>query len=171
MYSDAKESGKLDEISKDMDYILNLIDSNRQLELFFHSPIIDPHKKRAIIKEIFTGRVSTLMLDFLLLLAEMKRENIIKDIIHDYIDYKNEKDGVVDVSVTSAFELSNEEKENLKQKIDSYTNLKSKPTFNVDKSIIGGFVVNIKDTILDASIKRQLEILRKQFKEGDIALN
>ena len=77
----------------------------------------------------------------------------------------------MNVSVKSAVALSEEEKKSLGNKIDSYTGKKSDMTYEVDKSIIGGFVANINDTILDASIKRQLEMLRDKFRSGDFSLN
>jgi len=67
--------------------------------------------------------------------------------------------------------LNENEKANMKSKIESYTKLKGELTFELDKSIIGGFVAKIDDTILDASIKRQLEILKDKFKQGDFVLN
>ena len=48
---------------------------------------------------------------------------------------------------------------------------KSDMHFDIDKDIIGGFVAKINDTILDASIKRQLERLKNKFREGDYNLN
>ncbi|MEO8446976.1 MAG: F0F1 ATP synthase subunit delta, partial [bacterium] len=59
----------------------------------------------------------------------------------------------------------------MKEKIDAYTHLKSDMTFEIDKSIIGGFIAKINDTVLDASIKRQLERLKVKFREGNFILN
>lgn len=171
LYDEAKSIGELDKITGDVELVIDAIESNRQLELFFGSPIIDQVKKTAITKEIFEGKVSKLMLNFMLLLIERQRDGHIVEILKDYQNLKNEKDGIVTVDITSAIELTDEEKKHLKDKIDSYTKLNSKPTFKVEPGLIGGFKVKIRDVILDASIRHQLEILRKRFKEGDIALN
>jgi F-type H+-transporting ATPase subunit delta len=171
LYEEAKSISELDKVAGDVDSVINIVDENRQLELFFGSPIIDQQKKTAITREIFEGKISKTMLNFILLLIERHRDGQILEILKDFQDLKNEKDGIVAVDVTSAVELTDEEKKLVKEKIDNYTKLNSKPTFKVQPDIIGGFVVKIKDVILDASIRHQLEILRKRFKEGSIALN
>jgi F-type H+-transporting ATPase subunit delta len=171
LYEEAKSLGDLDTISGDVDSVVDIIESNRELALFFGSPIIDQVKKTAITKEIFEGKISKLMLNFILLLIERHRDGGVVDILKDFRELKNEKDGIVTVDVTSAVELTDDEKNQIKNKIDSYTKLNSKPTFKVEPDLVGGFIVKIKDVVLDASIRHQLEILRKRFKEGDIALN
>ena len=171
LYEEAKQKGELDKVSGDVDGVIDVITSSRDLELFFKSPIIDQKKKEAIVKEIFEGKVAKLTMNFMLLLIQRHRDAHILEILHDYQQLKNEKDGIVSVDVTSAVELTDDEKKQMKEKIDSYTKLNSKLSFKVDPNLIGGFIVKIKDVILDASIRRQLEILRKRFKEGDIALN
>lgn len=92
-------------------------------------------------------------------------------LFEDFINLRKEKEGIVDVLVKTSVPLNDEEKKNMNQKIDSYTKLKGNMTYEIDKSIIGGFVAKINDTILDASIKRQLQRLKDKFKEGDFSLN
>ena len=171
LYEEAKSKGEVDKIADDTDMVLKTIADSRDLELFFKSPIIDKVKKTAIIKELFGGKVEQTMLNFMLLLVERRRGDLIVEILNDFLELKNEKEGIVTVYVTSAVELTDDEKKQVKEKIDSYTKLKIKPSFAVEPDMIGGFKVKIKDVILDASIRHQLEILRKRFKQGDIALN
>ena len=171
MYDEAKSRGEVDQLSEDVEMVLRTIKANRDLELFFESPIIDKAKKTIVVKEIFEGKVSKLMLNLMLLLIQRQRDEHIVDILTNFMELKDEKDGIIPVNVTSAIELTDDEKNQIKDKIDSYTRMKSRPTFTVDPDLVGGFVVKIKDVILDASIRHQLEILRKRFKQGDIALN
>lgn len=171
LFEEATNRKEIDAVSDDRKLILDTLKSSRELELFFKSPIIDKIKKRKVVESIFSGKVSKLMLNFLYLLIEKQRESQIVEILDNFNYWKNEKEGIIEVQVTTAVALNDDERKRIKATIDSYTHLKSEPHFTVDKSIIGGFVVKVKDTILDASIKRQLEILKKKFKEGDIALN
>ena len=171
LYEEAKSKGEVNNVAEDADMILKTIADSRDLELFFKSPIIDKVKKTSVIKEIFGGKVQQVMLNFMLLLVERQRGEHIVEILNDFLELKNEKEGVISVYVTSAVELSDDEKKQVKEKIDSYTKLNTKPSFTVEPNMIGGFKVKIKDVILDASIRHQLEVLRKRFKQGDIALN
>jgi len=171
LYEVAEEKGILPETAKDVEMMLNMITSNKDLELFFHSPIVSKSKKLSLIKEIFSDSVSQLTMDFMKLLITRRREFLLKGIFQDFINLKKEKDGIVDVEVKTSVPLSDEEKLKMKQKIDSFTKLKSNLSYQIDSSIIGGFVAKINDTILDASIKRQLERLKEKFKHGDYILN
>ncbi|MEO6696212.1 MAG: ATP synthase F1 subunit delta [Ignavibacteria bacterium] len=167
----AEEKGKLEEVTKDVTFAINLIKSNHDLELFFNSPVIPKNKKLEVVKNIFGSNVSELTMNFMNLLIERRRGALTREILEDFIKLKKEKEGIVDVTVKTSVDLNDKEKANMKSKIEAYTKLKAELTFEIDKSIIGGFVAKIDDTILDASIKRQLEILKEKFKQGDFVLN
>lgn len=171
LYGTAEEKGKLKEVTKDIYDALAIIKSSKELELFLQSPIVSKKKKEAVINEVFGPRMTELTLAFMHLLASRGREAIAGDIFEDFTNLVKEKEGIVDVHVKTAVNLSDEEKANMKQKIDSYTKLRSDMHFEIDKDIIGGFVAKINDTVLDASIKRQLERLRENFHHGNLNMN
>lgn len=171
LYGVAEEKAKLGEVTKDINFAINLIKDNHELELFFDSPVIPKNKKLEVVKNIFGNKLSILTMNFMNLLIERRRGALTREIFEDFIKLKKEREGIVDVKVKTSVELNDNEKANMKSKIESYTKLKGELTFEIDKSIIGGFVAKIDDTILDASIKRQLEILKNKFKQGDFVLN
>ncbi|HMS66290.1 MAG TPA: ATP synthase F1 subunit delta [Ignavibacteria bacterium] len=171
LYDTAKEKGQLKEVTKDINFAIDLITSNRDLEMFFSSPVIPKQKKLDVVKNIFGGKVSDLCLDFMNLLFEKRRGDLTLEVFKDFIRLNKDREGIVDVFIKTSIELSDAEKANMKAKIDSYTKRNSILNFEIDKSIIGGFVAKIDDTILDASIKRQLEMLKNKFIKGDFVLN
>ena len=171
LYGAAKDGNVLPDVEKDVKMILGSLQDSRELMLFFSNPVISSEKKIAIIKELFEGKVSKLTLDYLLILVERKRENIITDLLKDFVQLKNDNDGIVDAVVETTVEMDDKEKAKLNKKIEDYLKLKVHPTYQINKDLIGGFRVKYKDTIIDASIKRQLEMLKDRFKEGDIVLN
>lgn len=171
LYDAASEKGQLDALTNDFVKSLELINTNKDLELFFESPVVSRMKKTAVVKDIFGGKVSDLTMTFLNLLISRGRESLTKDIFEDFINLKKEKEGIVDVTVKTSVGLSDDEKKNMKEKIESFTKKKSNMNFEIDKDIIGGFVAKINDTVLDASLKRQLEKLKVKFREGDFVLN
>ncbi|CUS89612.1 ATP synthase, F1 delta subunit, partial [Candidatus Kryptonium thompsonii] len=81
----AEELKKLDRITQDVQLIDSMIRSSRDLQLFLKSPIIREDKKREIIQEIFAdSRVDPIVLKFILLLVEKKREDLLHDIVKVY---------------------------------------------------------------------------------------
>lgn len=168
LYGLAEEKGMLDRVSGDITNCLNMIKSSRALALFFHSPAIPKSKKLIAANEIFKGKISDLTLNFIKLLIQRGRAELTNGIFEDFISLKKEKDGILDVKITTSIDLSSDEKSAMKKKIDEYTKKNGILDFEKDKNIIGGFVARIGDTILDGSIKRQLELLREKFKQGEM---
>lgn len=171
LYSIAEEKSKINEIAADFTKVLEMMKMNRELEVFFQSPAIGKSKKLSIVKELFEGKLDQLSLNFMQLLITRGREALTQDVMSDFLNLKKEKDGIIDVRVTTTVELTQDEKNAMTRKLDEYTGKKSETTYKTDKSIIGGFVANFGDTILDASIKRQLELLREKFRTGEFQAN
>lgn len=171
LYEDALLQKNVDKVSDDAHFILNTLKDSKDLRIFFKSPVIDSEKKQKVVRSVFEGKIQNNTLNFIMILIQRGREMLIKSMFEDFIIFKDEKNGFINVDITTAVDITDDEKKNLKTKIDEYTGLKTIPNFSIDNKLIGGFVVKIKDTILDASIKRQLELLKKRFKEGEIILN
>jgi F-type H+-transporting ATPase subunit delta len=75
------------------------------------------------------------------------------------------------VDVKTAFEFSDDQKKSLQKKIEEILNKKARLSFKVEPELIGGFVAKVDDTLYDASLKHQIEILKKQFLKGSSLLN
>jgi len=171
LYGVAEEQKKLDEVFKDANFIISLLNESRDLTLFFSSPIINKNKKHEIVKQILGDSISELSLKFIQLLVTRKRDDLLKGIFEDYLALRNKRLGIVNVTVKTAVELEGKEKETMQKKIEDLLKLKVNPEYKIDKDLIGGFQIAYEDTVLDASIRSQLEKLKKKFKTGDVVLN
>ena len=171
LYNAVEKINKVNEVAQESKRILQLLKSSNDLMLFFTSPIIREDKKIKIVEELFKGKVTNITFDFMKLLILRKREPLISYIFEDFLELKNEKDGITDIKVKSAEKLGEAEEKKLKKRIEEYSKLKCIPSYELDEDLIGGFTVQVKDTILDASIQRQLQLLRSKFKEGSTNFN
>lgn len=171
LYEIAKERKLTNAIKKDFISIKATINSSKDFKLFLKSPIINSGKKRAIFREIFLRKLNDLTLNFFDILTEKNRENILFDIAQDFLHLLNEKEGILEVSVRIAIELTQDEKKNLANKLRDFSGKQIDANYHVDPIIKGGFVARIDDTIIDASIKRQLELLYDRFQKGDFINN
>ncbi|HSR17000.1 MAG TPA: F0F1 ATP synthase subunit delta, partial [Ignavibacteriaceae bacterium] len=70
--------------------------------------------------------------------------------------------------IKTAYEFNDEQKKRLKEKLESLLNKKVGFSFEIDKSLVGGFIAQVNDTVYDASLKHQLDLLRTQLLEGGI---
>ena len=160
---DMKVTGK---VKHDFADILRSIAGSRELTNFLLTPVISAEKKAAVIKALFEGKVDGLTLKFMEFLCEKNRIDLLTDIADDFVSLVNEKQGIVPAKIKTAIELSDSEKKALSDKLKTFTGKEINASYVVDPSIKGGFIASIDDRIIDASITRQLELLREKFAGG-----
>jgi F-type H+-transporting ATPase subunit delta len=171
LFEISEEKFSTEKVKNDVFMLKKAIEGSRELKTFLRSPVINTRKKKNVLEQLFGDKVNELTLKFILLLADKGRENYIYDISVDFLNLVNEKMGIVVANIRTAIELTEKEKKNLESKLREYTGKQVTANFSIDKSIKGGFVAQVHDTIIDASIKRQLELLYEQFKQGSFSGN
>ena len=163
----AAESAKaIDRVAADCATIGGTIRASRELRLMLASPLVPPARKKSVFHALFEATISPLTLGFLDLMTAKSREAHLGDIMDEFGALRDEKLGIVSVDVTSAIEFTPAEEIGLARALEGYTRKKVRVRVTLDKAIKGGLVVRIGDTVLDASIRRQLEILRERFRAG-----
>ena len=158
--------GTSEVIQKDFAYIIKTIKSSRELASLFKSPIIQNWKKKKILQEIFETSISKLTFDFLMLVTDKHREKLIYSIIQQFDNLYNIKNNRIIVKITSANEIDELLKVKILQKVQVLLNKVVLPEFSVVPSLQGGIQIQVEDWVFDASIARQLEMLRKNLIEG-----
>jgi len=171
LYDIGLEKNALDTLKDDFACIGRSISASSDLRLFLSTPLINERKKETTIKALFDGKVSDISLLFLQILCRKSRENFLFDICEDFVDLLNEKRGIISAKIKTAIEMTGDERKALAEKLEQYSGKKIEASFSVDADIKGGFIAQINDTIIDASIKRQLELLYEQFKAGSFQSN
>ena len=107
-------------------------------------------------------------MSFLALLTEKQRERSMLEVIQQYMALRDEKYGIINVDVASAVEITPQQEKSLSETLEQHTKKKVRIRMALDKALKGGLVVKVGDTVLDASIKRQLELMREQFAHGHV---
>jgi len=102
--------------------------------------------------------------NFVRVLAENKRLQLLPEIRIQFEALKNERESVAEVDVQSAFELTKEQVADLTRRLEKKTGRKVKATVRVDKELIGGIKVVIGDKVLDGSARAQLGALETALK-------
>ena len=159
----AEEKNSVDAVSSDMDLVFQTLSSSKELKSVLKSPIIKEQQKLDILSDIFSEKVSSVSFNFIKFIVDKNREDILHSIVRSYIKLRDRKMGFINVEVTSAVDFSDEQVQKLKAKIEEITGKTARFSFKINESVIGGFVVKVDDTIFDASVKRQLELLKNKF--------
>lgn len=156
---------------EDANFILDAFNKNPQLRRALESPIVRANIKASIFTEIFKNKISEDSLQFVEFVISKNRVDLLFSILTRFLELCDEYNGIAAVEVKTAVELNTDQKEKLENKLQSITDKSLRTNYSVDSNVIGGFVAKIKDTVYDASLKHQLELMRKEFLRFGSSLN
>lgn len=162
------ENDSFPSIVQEVEFIILTFETNPELKRIFENPIIKGEKKYLIFQEIFGKRISAEVLDFIKFLSQKNREELIYLILKKFIELKDDRLGLAKVDVITPIDLSQQQIEKLRLILEKMLEKKIIISSKEDKSLIGGFVAKIGDLIIDASLKNQLELLKKKFRQATI---
>lgn len=161
LLSAAEEGSFLDQIVNELELIRETLENSRDLVHALRSPLVKGDKKIHILEEIFRDSIGEKMFLFLKLIARKKRAGLLPEIINEFQILLDEKRGIINIDVTSAATLSDEQVNRLVDRLGVYTGKKIRAKMSINEELIGGVSVKIGDTIFDGSISHQLQLLRK----------
>jgi F-type H+-transporting ATPase subunit delta len=167
----AESEKSFEQVARDVDFTLNTFRDSKDLRNVITSPIISTEKKLKVIDTIFGDKISSTGLKFLKFIILKNREEVFGDILKRFAEIRDEEFGILRVEVTTAYDMPPEQKKELEAKLSDYSGKKIEAVYKKDENIIGGFLVKMKDTVIDASVKNQLEILRKSLREEKVNFN
>ena len=162
----AEEMKQLDGISNDLEALERLTKESREFRLFLKSPVVNKLKKKTVIIEILQYKINELTMKFVLLLASKDREGLLPEIIQQFYKLRDQRLGILNVTARTAVAFQPEQERQLVRQLERATKKKIQMKYIVETSLKGGFAIQYDDTIWDASVRHQLEILRGKFAEG-----
>jgi len=125
--------------------------------LFCKVQLLDKKKKRNYFQIFFSEFIAPLTLKFLNLLLRKSRIVIFHDIVKAYEEFYNEANDILNVTITTAQPFNDSLLQKLESKINNFFPSKSLQfNENIDKEILGGFVVNFYDYMIDKSLRTRL---------------
>lgn len=165
-----QELNIFDKAAEDIELVYNTLNESKELRVALASPVISEDQKKKILDAVFGDKISKETKNFLVFIVSKNREDILFDIAKRFLELRDEKKEIVNVVVTTAVELDADEKKLFEERLEKYTGKKVRMSYLIDDKIIGGFLVKIKDELLDASVVHQLELLKKRLVKEDQTL-
>ncbi|MGM9994526.1 MAG: ATP synthase F1 subunit delta [Candidatus Avigastranaerophilus sp.] len=162
----ALESGLLDKIYNDLIFIQQTISSNPQLKMFLLNPVISKEDKKDVISKIFSVHTDKIAYDFLYLLADNGRIDILNEVLNQFTKKYNEENNIIKPQIISAVELNEIQKDKLKEKLEKKLSKKVVPEYLINADIIGGLIVEIDDKTIDCSLKTKFYNMKQQLTKG-----
>ena len=162
------ERNELDTVYNDMLFLQTVCKSSRDFVSLLKSPVIAADKKEKVLDAITNGKVSNLTASFNKLLITKSREAFLPEIVDAFIQQYKKYKNIYIVKLTTAMPASEELKKNIVDKIKSTTAMQNiELNEEVRADIIGGFILEVGDQLVDASIAFDLANVKKQFQNND----
>jgi ATP synthase F1 delta subunit len=165
LFEVASEHGKLDELRDQLTQFADALEEHRELQVFFFSPYFSSVEKQDALGRVLL-EADELLINFLKLLIENHRMPIIFRVRREFERLWEEENKMLPVEITSAIGLDELTTKSLGDRIGERTGRKVALTARVEPDILGGIILRVGNSILDASIRNRLEQLRKQVAQG-----
>jgi F-type H+-transporting ATPase subunit delta len=165
LFEVATEHDITDEIREELGQFADALDSDHDLAVFFFSPYFSTQEKKDGLGKLLDGASDTLV-NFLELLIEKHRMPAIFRIRRHYDSLWESANKILPVQIATAIALDEGVAKQLGEQIEQTTGQRIELTQRVDPEILGGIVLRVGNSILDASIRNRLENLRKAVARG-----
>ena len=160
----ALEQKAADRVKQDLAAFVEAFTSAADLRTFLENPAADRVTKQKVVETLASKmELAPAVRNFVLVLVEHRRTEMLSEIQQAFHGELNRRLGIAQAEVTSARELTPEERQRLTAALERRTGLKMETHFHTDQALLGGLVVRIGSTVYDGSVREQLARLRTQL--------
>lgn len=161
----ALEQGQLDGTYNDVERINSTLHGSKELSAMLRSPVVPSEKKLSIIKAVFDGVASPMILNFFELMSRRGREQDLPAVMAEFKRQYLERQGIVQGTAVSPVELSDRERQAMQDQAEALSGKRVQLSYTVDPDLIGGYLLRVGDRQIDQSVRSQLERMRLTLKD------
>jgi F-type H+-transporting ATPase subunit delta len=162
-FSSAVERNLLEVVKKEVDLLLQLLQSQPRLKELLASPVVKTKEKSVFIDKIFKDRFSELTVDFLHLLLKNNRELFLMEMCLNFRVLYSKATGIKSAELITAVKLDEDQLQQFNDLIQAHFGGKAEVVTKVDELLLGGFILKVEDQQLDASVSTQLKKMRREL--------
>ena len=168
LFEAAKETGQTEQIMEEATEVLGILQQEPDLYAFINYPAISAQEKKAVIGEIFGGRICEELLNFIYVLIDKRRTMHFEKMIKVYKKLMDKKEGISYGTVFSVEPLSLEHIEELEKEASKLFASNVKLENEIDPKLIGGIKILVDGKMIDVSIRKKFNDLRNsiRFNQG-----
>jgi F-type H+-transporting ATPase subunit delta len=164
LLSAAEERKEVDAIGEELTAIVEeLFRADPRIEKVFGSRAIQRDQKEQLLRHTFSGKISDLLLNFLLVVNRKDRLELLRPIYLLYRTLIDERAKRVRVRVRTAVPLDENQQNRLRETLRNALNQEPVLQVRVEPDLLGGLVVQVGDTVFDSSVSSRIETLRNQL--------
>jgi F-type H+-transporting ATPase subunit delta len=162
LFEAAKEQGRVDPVRQELGEFLAAVEQVPELRALLESPEVETRERSDALREILAD-ADELVRNVVLLVTEKGRAHELPGIAAEFEALVARDEGILDVELTTAVELSDEEARGILDRIEGVSERRLRAVRKVDPSLIAGFVLQAGSHRVDASVRARLELLRREL--------
>jgi len=165
LFEKAREQERLDAVLEDLGAVVAAMERSPRVAEVVRTPILAPQVKKEALAQALGREIDPLVLDFLKLLVDKRRMNLLAACLEEYRAALDDYRGLLRVEVASAVALLPEEESRLIHILETQSGKRVLLSRRLDPSLLGGVVVRYDDTLVDGSVLAQLQRLRNRLRQ------
>ena len=162
LFEAAKDAGRVAEVRDELAMFVEAVDEVPELRALIRNPELDPPTKAAALDAVLEG-ADELVRNFVRLVAEKGRAAQLDEILHEYEAFVAAEEHILNVELTTAYELSDDDAAAIVQQIENASGRRVEAARTVDPDLIGGLVLKAGSLEVDSSVRGRLERLRRDL--------
>jgi F-type H+-transporting ATPase subunit delta len=168
LFEAARERDELEEVLEELKEFETALEESEELRLFYYGSQISEREKRRAIDALTEGMTLTTR-NFLKVLSDNGREENFEEILLRYEELVKEYLGKVEVAVTTAVELSEDQLDRMRERLGRSLEGREVILYtSVDPNILGGAVFRYGGRMIDSSVRGRLASLREEMLERGV---
>jgi F-type H+-transporting ATPase subunit delta len=164
----ARRNEAMEEYGSGLAVVARQLDEEPRFRMFLETPRIDDGDRKALIRKVFGDSLPTLVLNFVLVTIDKRRQRLLRSISREYQALLDEHLGREHVEVTLARTPDDATQAVIAARLSSALGKKAIPHIRVRPEIIGGLIVRTTDTIFDGTVRRRLEGMRRRLLRAEL---
>lgn len=168
LFDSALERGYIDRADEQLGALQGALEKDRSLVEYLLAPQVPDDKKEELIHNLFDSLFDKPVVEFLILLARKRRIGALLEILKNFRLRVSDYRGVVKAVATSAFPIDAAQREKLIAELKSKTGKQVELVETLDKRVVGGLSVRIKDTVYDGTVRHYLQGLREKLEALEV---
>ena len=169
LFDIAKSEGKMATYEQEVKVIVTALQDESDFMAVLENHKVTTEEKINLIETVFADKIENPILGLLVLLVKKGRQSEMINILESFLERIKKESGIVKATVTSAVALSESQVEAIKAKLEASTKSKIELETIIDEGIIAGLVIRVGDKVVDASVKGEMQTLKKQLSDIRLA--
>jgi len=161
-----QDLSEAEDVDAELGSLLDLIDLYPDYCGLLTSSLLSPRDKYAVVSRLVDNHVSPHTDGLVSVLARHDRLGLLPVVARRFGQLLGRRKGILDVHVTTAYELSDAEHKQLETQLSEVLKTQVLLDSRTDPDMVGGLIVQVGDKVIDASIRSQIERLRRRMSQA-----